>query len=151
MENPMVELEKLIKAQNGCLVRKKKHQVFKFPSGEVLVVSSTPSDFRTIQNTLSEAKRLLGIKPSKNKDKGSLEKKRGARKAGLKPSFPSFHALNDLSVKDWKEVLVEATAPKPPVQVYEPKIIHPQNHRPKMPTHQNPALEGFELKYRTQI
>jgi hypothetical protein len=51
----------IIDEHGGRLVRKKRHLVFQFPTGQVLIVPKTPSDARVWRNSLSALKGFLGI------------------------------------------------------------------------------------------
>jgi predicted RNA binding protein YcfA (HicA-like mRNA interferase family) len=53
---------KLLAEKNGfVLVRKRKHFIFKHPSGAVLVASGSTTDWRALHNIESQIKKLLSL------------------------------------------------------------------------------------------
>lgn len=107
MADPNVELERLIKAQKGSLVRRTKHKVYKFPEGQILVVASTPGDTRGSQNALAEAKRLLKVGVPSKKRKGRVQPKKSLAKRKKRVASFKFTFINPTPVKSWKEDLVK--------------------------------------------
>ena len=61
------ELDDLLR-NHATLLRHKNHKVYQLPNGRVFTIASTPSDFRAVQNQLSDLRKLLGIRKSINKN-----------------------------------------------------------------------------------
>lgn len=58
----MSEVEQLLKEHNAVLVRKRKHQVWKFPDGRIFVCPSTPSnEYTGDRKQLSNLRHILGL------------------------------------------------------------------------------------------
>jgi hypothetical protein len=55
------QVNALIREHNGVLKRNKKHEVWKFPGGQVFVRSKTPSDNRADANNFADLRKLLGL------------------------------------------------------------------------------------------
>lgn len=53
------EVFRLILLHGGRLVRRRKHNIYRFPNGLSFVFAATPSDTRSWQNALAGLKRLL--------------------------------------------------------------------------------------------
>lgn len=58
---PASEVERLLKKHGAVLLRHRKHLIWKFPSGRLLVQSSTPSDVNAEFNQLREIRRIIGV------------------------------------------------------------------------------------------
>lgn len=58
------KIEEMISTAGGEQVRQRKHRVYRFADGRVFVRSSTPSDFRTDLNTISDLKKFLAAPSS---------------------------------------------------------------------------------------
>lgn len=58
-KDPRTELRELLEACGAELIRSKRHNVFKLPSGRRFTVPKTASDTRSLKNSLARLKRLL--------------------------------------------------------------------------------------------
>jgi predicted RNA binding protein YcfA (HicA-like mRNA interferase family) len=56
-----VNVERILSEQGFNLVRQRKHRVYRRGDGKTLVVSSTPSDWRSERNVLRDLSRLIGL------------------------------------------------------------------------------------------
>lgn len=56
-----MNMEDLVKRYGFDLARQKKHKVYKHPDGRTFVLPSTPSDWRSSHNQLSDFSRLMGL------------------------------------------------------------------------------------------
>lgn len=57
-------LVKELLASGWSLVRGRKHTKLRSPSGKLVVISSSPSDYRTYKATLADIRRAEGTPPS---------------------------------------------------------------------------------------
>ncbi len=60
--NPTIEVERLLKESGAVLIRRKKHLVYRLPSGQNIVMAKTSSDpERAAKNNLKNIRHVLGI------------------------------------------------------------------------------------------
>lgn len=55
------EIHRILRDHGATLERKKKHQVYRFPNGQIFALCSTPSDKRYYQWALRDLKHRLGL------------------------------------------------------------------------------------------
>lgn len=99
--NDREEVEALIRAHGGVLVRSRKHRVYKFPDGRTFTLSSTPSDsIHAERNNLSDLRHFLGIRREirKNPDRKPKSHGKAPRRRYVVPLAP-------VPVPDWKQKL----------------------------------------------
>jgi hypothetical protein len=63
MSNPETKLNGLLREHRFELVRSTKHRVFRNPTGQIFVMSATPSDHRSAGNALTQLKRVIANPP----------------------------------------------------------------------------------------
>ncbi len=139
MADPKTSLERLIEEHGGKLVRREKHNVFRFPNGVVFTLPKTPSCSRSYHNAAAYLKTLLGAHAPDRGAPGQRREKRIKSKVEVSALPPTLH---DVPVSDWKNEM-EAVAPVvPPKPTPRMKIIHPQ-HREHQPPSSN--TKSFEV------
>ena len=128
--NAKTQVESLLKLSGAKLTRSKKHQVWKFPSGKTLVISSTPSDRRAYSNALRDLA-ALGIKPEPRVKRATTKlpvKPNGKRNKAEKPSkVVSVPVVPEPATYEWRNVLSAACADTRLSEVvhYESPIAEP--------------------------
>jgi hypothetical protein len=150
MADPKTALERLIAEHGGVLVRQRKHKVWKFPTGVVITVSSTPEDSRGEINALACVRNLLGVNPPNRGTPGERREKRVKRKSDVGTLLPS--TLHDITTGDLKMMLaaVKSDVPKPQHTKPSKTIKHPQHNLVAKPATQ-PAIELLHIRFGTQV
>ena len=143
MADPKTSLERLIEEHGGVLIRQRKHKVFRFPTGAIITVSSTPEDPRGNSNALACMKNVLGLHPPNRGTPGERREKRIKRKFDGSTLLPP--ALHDINTGDLKTKLaaVKPHVPKPS------KAIKPPKRRLSATNH--PHIEIPHLHFGTRV
>lgn len=99
--NDREEVEALIKAHGGVLVRSRKHRVYRFPDGRTFTLASTPGDaYCGERNNLADLRNFLGVKREIHKNPSRRHKHGG------KPSRTRYIApVPPTPLIDWKQKL----------------------------------------------
>jgi hypothetical protein len=59
--NAEQEIIRLLREHGAVWERQRKHTVYRFPDGRIYVVPFSPSDHHSVNNSLSDLRKLLGI------------------------------------------------------------------------------------------
>lgn len=115
------QVEALLKSSGAVLVRKKKHQVWKFPNGKTLTIAATPSDRRAYANVLRDLA-AIGVKPEPRPKRDATKppvKPNGKRKKAEKPKRTAIVSVDRDC--NWDEALkvVASIAKERPVKIVE--------------------------------
>ena len=97
------EIETLLRNHGAVLDRQHKHPVWRFPDGRIFVMAGTPGDYRAERNSLSDLRRLLGVKRVTHKNPERREKKGVGRPEFLGSAVPLR--------PDWRAKLAAAVRP----------------------------------------
>lgn len=103
---PEDEIAKLLKDAGAVLDRTANHNVWKLPDGRIFVQAKTPSDSHTSRNSLTDLRKLLGLKREVHKNPGRK------RKTGT--PAPMFYGEHIPARRDWKDALREMAEFHPP-------------------------------------
>lgn len=88
------EVDLLLKNAGAVLIRKRKHEVWRLPDGRNFVRAQTPSDKKADVNSLTDLKKILGIK---NENGGGIrrEKKQKNRREEIPHYQKNINPLAD--------------------------------------------------------
>lgn len=106
------EIETLLKEYGAVLERQHKHPVWRLPDGRIFVAASTPGDRRWERNSLSDLRKLLGVKRVTRKNPERKEKKGVARAGFTGSAVPARPG--------WREKLAAAVTGRKPDFVPSP-------------------------------
>lgn len=95
-----LEVKRLLKEHGAVLERKKKHRVYRFPSGRIWVTPSTPSGAFNWKNTLAELRVSLGLVGERGAE--------GVRRP--KKAFKKMRAAQAMSIIPTASVILDLRA-----------------------------------------
>jgi hypothetical protein len=96
------DLEQLIEAHGGVLVRSRKHRIYTFPDGTKFTAPSTPRCPHAYANAISALKRILNLNEP---NRGQVGDRRERRKKGMIHRPTNQQHSNTAPLPSWKDKL----------------------------------------------
>lgn len=155
MDSRLKEILSILSDVGAVVVRQRKHQVYRLPSGETFVVAATPSDGQhAYANALGDLKRRLGLYGERGVKGERREKKRREAPAALTMPTPlSGHKAALSNFREQLGALPRAIPPAPAVprgkRIVHPVFgSHPRKAPEARPVDLTPLLTSFSRKTR---